>query len=114
MNNVIRNVLVIAVGVAACVLVAVLLYDRPESGAEQTVAEPARPKFTLDDGSSWPMFRGRQSLSGMASGTLPEQLEVVWKFQTNDSIKSSPAIVDGLVFIGSSDENIYAIDLETG
>jgi len=114
MKVVTRVILAIAVTVVVCVLFAVLIINRPESGGKPTVTEPVRSKVTIDDGSSWPMFRGGQSLSGRASGTLPDELAVVWKFKTNDSIKSSPAIVDGLVFIGSSDENVYAIDLESG
>ena len=114
MKNTIRIVLAIAVIVTVCVLFAVLIINRPESGEEHTVAESAEPKFTVDDRSSWPMFRGEHGLLGRASGTLPDSLTAVWKFKTNDSIKSSPAIVDDLVFIGSSDDNIYAIDLESG
>jgi hypothetical protein len=114
MKNAVRIVFAIAVIVAVCVLLAVLIINRPESGEEQAVTEPAKPKFTVDDRSSWPMFRGERGLLGRASGTLPDSLTVVWKFKTNDSIKSSPAIVDDLVFIGSSDNNIYAIGLQSG
>src|SRR4030043_1258389 len=114
MKNAIRIVLAIAVIAAVCVLFAVLIINRPESGEEQTAVESAKPKFTVDDRSNWPMFRGERGLLGRASGTLPDSLAVVWKFKTNDSVKSSPAIVDDLVFIGSSDDNIYAIDLESG
>jgi len=63
------------------------------------------------------MFRGGQRLLGRApsaSGGLPDSLTLVWRFKTGGQIKSSPAVYDGLVFIGSSDANIYAIDLENG
>jgi outer membrane protein assembly factor BamB len=66
------------------------------------------------NGSDWPMFRGGQSLLGRAAGSLPDSLQVVWKFKTNGEIKSSPAIAGGVVFIGSSDKTVYAIDLATG
>ncbi|MHC4323055.1 MAG: outer membrane protein assembly factor BamB family protein, partial [Planctomycetota bacterium] len=116
MKNVVKIVSAIVAVVLACVL-AVLIINRPEPGKkqkEQAVAESAGPKVTVDDQSSWPMFRGRRGLTGRASGTLPDSLAALWKFKTNDSVKSSPAIVDGLVFIGSSDTNVYAIDLQTG
>jgi outer membrane protein assembly factor BamB len=64
--------------------------------------------------SSWPMFRGGQELSGKASGTLGDSMRLLWKFKTGGPIKSSPVIDDDLVFVGSADANIYAIDLEKG
>lgn len=62
----------------------------------------------------WPMFRGEQRLLGIAQDVLPDKINIVWKFKTNGKIKSSPVIKDGLVFIGSTDANIYAIDLADG
>jgi len=40
--------------------------------------------------------------------------EQIWQFQARDSVTSSPTVVDGTVFVGSSDDNLYAIDAETG
>ena len=70
--------------------------------------------LSIETKSNWPMFRGGQRLLGRASGNLPDSIDIVWKFKTEGQIKSSPAICDGLVFIGSSDANIYAVDLENG
>lgn len=39
---------------------------------------------------------------------------VKWRFQTEGPIKSSPVAVDGIVYIGSNDEHIYAVDAEKG
>jgi outer membrane protein assembly factor BamB len=114
MKKVIKIVLVIAAIVAFCVLVSVFILNRHRPSQEQKNAKPARPKFTIDDQSSWPMFRGQRGLLGRASGTLPDSLIVAWKFKTNDSVKSSPAIVGDFVFVGSSDDNIYAINLQSG
>ncbi len=67
-----------------------------------------------DEQVDWPMFRGQQRLLGIAKGNLPDKLDFIWKFKTEGQIKSSPVIVDGVVFIGSSDKNIYAIDVNKG
>jgi outer membrane protein assembly factor BamB len=64
--------------------------------------------------SDWPIFRGNAEQTGVASGTLPEKLEVLWKFSTNDSIEGAPAIVGGVVYVGSFDEYLYALDLANG
>ncbi|ELZ50787.1 pyrrolo-quinoline quinone [Halorubrum coriense DSM 10284] len=37
-----------------------------------------------------------------------------WVFETGDSIQSSPTVVDGTAFIGSKDEHLYAVNVETG
>src|SRR4051812_23166064 len=63
---------------------------------------------------SWPMFRGQPSLAGVAGGQLPEKLSLLWTFKTKAAIKSSPAIVNGRVYVGSSDNNVYAINVSDG
>ena len=37
-----------------------------------------------------------------------------WKFNTKGKIFSSPAVVNGIAYIGSEDHNLYAIDIKTG
>src|SRR2546425_4803149 len=64
--------------------------------------------------SNWPMFRGNPALTGIASGTLPDKLSLLWSFKTGGPVKSSAAVVDGHVFIGSGDSNVYALDLTSG
>ena len=65
-------------------------------------------------GADWPMFHGGPNLRGVASGTLTDSLALLWKFKTSAEVKSSPVISGGRVFVGSSDKNIYALDLQSG
>jgi eukaryotic-like serine/threonine-protein kinase len=37
-----------------------------------------------------------------------------WKFETQSSVYSSPAIAEGMVYFGSGDRNLYALDMVTG
>lgn len=37
-----------------------------------------------------------------------------WRFPTNGKVDSSPAVVDGVVFVGTSDGYVYAIDAQSG
>ncbi|SRR6266436_1614832 len=41
-------------------------------------------------------------------------LTLDWKYTTGDTIVSSPAVVNGVVYIGSDDGNIYAFNAATG
>ena len=62
----------------------------------------------------WPIFRGNPQQTGVATSSLPDKLEILWKFSTKDAIEGTPAVANGVVYIGSFDENLYAIDLQTG
>jgi outer membrane protein assembly factor BamB len=62
----------------------------------------------------WPLFRGNPLQNGVASSSLPADLVVRWKFKTKDSIEAAVAIVAGVVYAGSCDEHLYALDLATG
>ena len=64
--------------------------------------------------SDWPMFRGGPALLGVTSTPLPPKPSLLWKFKTGGPVKSSAVIVGGKVFVGSSDANVYALDLRTG
>ena len=60
------------------------------------------------------MFRGGPALTGVAGGSLPERLDLLWTFKTAGPVKSSAAIVQDRVFIGSDDGNVYALALADG
>jgi len=62
----------------------------------------------------WPMFRGNPQLTGAVKGNLPDNPQVVWRFQADDVIESTAAIHDGTVFVGSLDGFLYAVDFATG
>ena len=60
------------------------------------------------------MFRADSALTGRAAGTLPANPKPLWKFKTQKGITSTAAIVDGAVYVGSQDGNLYALELATG
>lgn len=67
----------------------------------------------------WPVFRGDAAQTGVAAEPLPKKLAVKWKFPTGPekkpgSIDGAAAIVKGVVYVGSLDGFLYALDLETG
>jgi len=62
----------------------------------------------------WPIFRGDQSLTGFAKGSIPDKLRLLWTFRSGDEIRSSPVVGRGRVFIGSADGKIYALNLIDG
>src|SRR4030042_6866881 len=112
-----KTALIVVIIAGACVGLAVIISSSAFKDRERQPQKHLR--FEIQDSNfppnaGWPMFRGEQRLLGGASGSLSGKLKLVWKFKTEGKIKSSPAIDDGYVFIGSSDANIFAVNLTDG
>ena len=66
-------------------------------------------------GTDWPSFLG-----GSARGAYRPQerlsppLKLLWVFTSDGTIESSPAVVEGVVYIGSCDGYLYALDARIG
>ncbi len=61
------------------------------------------------------MFRGDARHSGVFTGLGPEHFGgVQWHYQTDGPVRSSPTVVDGWLYVGSSDGHMYALDGTTG
>ncbi len=63
--------------------------------------------------SNWPMWRSDPTHTSTAP-TGPSTLSLTWNFSTQGSITSSPSVVDGVVYFGSQDKNVYAIGAWSG
>ena len=63
---------------------------------------------------NWASFRGNPQLTGVATGRLPDELELLWTCQAGDIIESTATVVDGTVYIAALDGYLYAIDAQTG
>jgi outer membrane protein assembly factor BamB len=64
-------------------------------------------------GGSWPMFRHNAVRDSIGTGG-PSNLTIVWKFPTKGAVMSSPSISNGVVYVGSQDHRVYAIDQWSG
>jgi len=60
------------------------------------------------------MFGGDPAHTGVHITAAPANLSLKWAFHSGGPIVSSPAIANGLVYIGSSDNFLYAVDARTG
>ncbi len=62
-----------------------------------------------------PMFRGNLNHSGVYSAAgAPKFNDIKWKFHTAGRVIASPAVVNGVVYVGSTDGNLYAVDAASG
>jgi len=67
--------------------------------------------FAADE---WPQFRGNPSLTGVSASPVPKTLKLLWTFDAGDSIESSAAISDGVVYVGSETADLIAVNLSDG
>jgi len=99
--------------------------DERERLRRAIVATPLEPRPAR----RWPRLRGR-TLAVLVAGAVllgsgavyaggyvanaPSQGEVVWQFQAGGGIATSATISDGVVYIGSMDGRLYAVDAQSG
>ena len=63
----------------------------------------------------WTQFRGNLENTGYTKSKAPTELTYLrWKFETESWVDSSPAVADGVVYFGSSDRHLYAVNINTG
>jgi outer membrane protein assembly factor BamB len=63
---------------------------------------------------AWPQFRGSPALHGTTDATLPPSLKLLWTYEAGDAIESSAAIADGVVYVGSQNGDLHAVNLADG
>ncbi|HEX4781649.1 MAG TPA: PQQ-binding-like beta-propeller repeat protein [Usitatibacter sp.] len=62
-----------------------------------------------------PMFRGDARHSGVYDAQGPREFHRVrWAFPTGNRVVSSPVMQGGIVYFGSDDGSVYAVDAESG
>jgi outer membrane protein assembly factor BamB len=61
------------------------------------------------------MFRGNPAHTGFFAGPAPREFHrIKWKFATGGRVVSSPVLAGKVIYFGSDDGNIYAVDPENG
>ncbi len=79
-----------------------------EQSASPEVMESVTPPPRAED---WHTFMYNLSFSGVSRDkNLAPPLELLWKFKTGGPIYASPVIANGILYIGSADGKLYALD----
>lgn len=63
---------------------------------------------------TWSQFRGSAQLIGVSVSNVPKDLKVLWTYEAGESIESSAAIVNGVVYVGSQSGELAALNLSNG
>jgi parallel beta-helix repeat protein len=62
----------------------------------------------------WSMFHHDLEHSGYSESPAPNTNQTLWTYTTGGGVYSSPAVVDGRVYVGSDDGKVYCLDALTG
>jgi len=63
----------------------------------------------------WPMIQGGPSHSAFVSDAVPiPEGQVRWRFESKAPIVSSPAVVQGTVYLSTGDRRVVALEADTG
>jgi outer membrane protein assembly factor BamB len=104
-----RTITFSAIGVICLVITLLALFQ-----CTDVIIKVSEDIQSSPQGNDWTMFRRDLAHTGNAgTDTLP-QGKLKWTFTTSEPIHSSPAVVDGVIYFGSRDGNIYALDADTG
>jgi parallel beta-helix repeat protein len=63
---------------------------------------------------SWPMFHHDLKHTGYTESPAPNTNNTLWNYTTGNYVVSSPAVVNGKVYVGSWDGNVYCLDALAG
>ncbi|MGW9209411.1 serine/threonine-protein kinase [Embleya sp. NPDC055664] len=61
-----------------------------------------------------PQYAAGNKVSSSPPAPARTDTTVRWSYSTGAEVDSTPAVVDGVVYIGSHDKNVYALDAATG
>ncbi|MCW4009297.1 MAG: InlB B-repeat-containing protein, partial [Candidatus Bathyarchaeota archaeon] len=65
-------------------------------------------------GTDWPEFHHDIANTGYSTTTGPLTNQTLWNYTTGNAVLSSPAVADGVVYVGSKDNKVYALNASSG
>lgn len=63
---------------------------------------------------SWPMFHGDLMHSGYTASSGPLTNQTLWRQPTNDTVLSSPTVAGGIVYVGTNNGKVLALNASMG
>jgi len=86
--------------------------DKPKPD-KQTQKQSKPRRTVIADKSDWAMFMRDVSRSAHSPDkTLKSPLTLRWKFKTGGPIECSPVVANGVLYVGSDDKKLYALDAQ--
>jgi outer membrane protein assembly factor BamB/tRNA A-37 threonylcarbamoyl transferase component Bud32 len=64
--------------------------------------------------SGTPVMTTGQTVASVAGNKSTDSVAAIWAFKVEDAVRSTPLVHDGTVYVGSYDNNLWAIDAKSG
>jgi outer membrane protein assembly factor BamB len=81
---------------------------------QSTFLASAQP-FNEDQTDNWSMFRQNPAHTAFSGDNeTSNSAELLWRYPVNRGIYASPTVADGLLFVGSRDQNMYCLNVSSG
>ena len=85
------------------------------TGVFQSLPSPSSNITASPAPGNWPMYqRDHAHTAAVADPVLTPRGDLVWSFATSAPITSSPAVVDGRVYLTTGDRRVVVLDAESG
>jgi outer membrane protein assembly factor BamB len=104
-------------GALCCAPAGGFAFDQPARGPERLETAPgeAEPAAFPQSPNDWPTYRGDNARTARSAATVPEAAAVLWRYAAPTPVEpTAPVVAGGLVFVGSHDGIVRAIDAATG
>jgi len=80
--------------------------------ADNTFTGNIQDYCTFATQSPWPMSHQNAQHTGLSPFPGPTAPVLKWAFQTSGQVEAAPAIGNGIIYVGSTDGNLYALNLQ--
>jgi outer membrane protein assembly factor BamB len=99
-----------------------ILYQMPQQTATPTLAYgnlfmvAGGYLWCIGESPDWSSWHNNANtdLPGVTSAAGPTTLNYKWSYQTGGPVTGSPIVVNGIMYVGSYDQNLYALNAYTG
>ena len=110
-----RRLLVLLSFVAAIVMGTGAWVAYQQLAANRVLPPPTSSITALPSPGNWPMYQRDPAHTGFVGAVgVTLRGELRWRFETQAPIRSSPAVVDGRVYLGTGDRRVVALDAGSG
>ena len=80
--------------------------------ADNTLTGNTQDYCTFAVQSPWPMSHQNAQHTGLSPFPGPTAPVLKWSFQTSGQVEAAPAVGNGIIYVGSTDGNLYALNLQ--
>ena len=110
-----RNRVIVWGLAASIVAVLAALAGLGYMSASRTLDPPTSSITATPSLNDWPMYQRDPAHAAVVDGDVALPRGVLkWRFETAEPVLSSPAVLDGLLYLGTGDRRIIAVDAGTG